>query len=261
MRILSYLRHEVLGRPYKLVKTVDNGKGKPVLLIHGLATSGATWQPLVDQIDAKQWHLIGFDLLGFGRSPKPTNRQYDVSEHAESILASLDRKYKKQKLVLVGHSMGCLVATHIAAERPGMVEHLVLYEPPLFADSPEFRSHARRKRLYFALYEQLLQRPSLLFKYSKLMARIAEGRALSVESADWLPFERSLKNTIMNQQSYDELKTITVPTDIIYGAFDFIVTRAEVKKMLRANKHITFHLVNEMHDVTKRAAKFIIKLL
>lgn len=93
------------------------------------------------------------------------------------------------------------------------------------------------------------------------MVRIAEGKAVAVDSSSWLPFERSLKNTIMKQRAYNELKAIAVPTDIIYGTFDFIVTRTEVKKMLQANKYITFHLVKEMHDVTPRAAKYIIKLL
>lgn len=261
MNLFSYLWHDVLRRPYKLAKTIDTGEGRTVLLIHGLATSGKTWQPLVKQIDTKKWHVIGFDLLGFGASPKPDNRRYDVNEHAQSILASLEKKYKKQPLVIIGHSMGCLIATHIATIQPRLVEQLILYEPPLFADSPEFRSHARRKRLYFALYERLLQRPNLLFRYSKLISSIAEGRALAVKSSSWLPFERSLNNTIMKQQAYRELKAIGVPTDIVYGRFDFIVTRAEVKKMLRENKCITFHLVREMHDVTARASKYIVKLL
>lgn len=261
MSVISYFWHDVLHKPYKLARTIDQGTGKPILLIHGIAASALTWQPLVKLLDATQWRLIGFDLLGFGVSPKPQNRQYDVDEHARSIIASLSRAEKNQKFILIGHSMGCLIATHIATIRPDLVERLILYEPPLFADSPEFRSHARRRRLYFALYESLLERPGLLFKYSKLIAKIAEGRALSVGSSSWLPFEKSLQNTIMKQTAYNDLKVIKVPTDIIYGSFDFMVTRTEVKKMLRENKYVTFHLVNEMHDITTRAAKFIIKLL
>lgn len=253
--------HDVLNRPYKLVQSIDSGKGRPVLLIHGLGTSGRTWNPLVNHADKSKWRLIGFDLLGFGTSPKPENSSYSVSEHARSILASLDRHTKKQKLVIIGHSMGCLIASHIAWLRPDIVERLILYEPPLFADSPEFRSHKRRRKLYFTLYEEAVKRPRILLSYSKVAARFAFARSLSLTEQSWLPFERSLKNTIMEQKAYDELKDIRVPTDIIYGKFDFIVTRTDVKKMLQANKFIDFHLVNEMHDVTNRSAKYIIKLL
>lgn len=258
---LAYFWHGLFKRPHKLTRTVNAGEGVTVLVIHGLATSGNTWEPLVRLIDKSKWHVLGFDLLGFGISPKPTDVQYTVEDHAKAILASLDSKTKRKKMIIIGHSMGCLIATHIATMRPDMVAQLILYEPPLFADSPEFRSHARRKQLYFALYEQLLLRPAILFNYSKVMAKLAEDRVLSVGKDSWLPFERSLKNTIMNQQAYSELKRISVPTDIIYGRFDFVVTRAGVKKMLQANPNVTFHLVREMHDVTDRAAQYIIRLL
>lgn len=157
--------------------------------------------------------------------------------------------------------MGCLIASHIAAKYPSMVEHVILYEPPLFADSPEFRSHARRKKLHFAFYQELLKHPNAVFRYSKIIAKIAEGRALSVNESSWFTFERSLKNTIMEQQAYNELKRIAVPTDIIYGKYDFMVTRKQVTGMLQSNPNITFHLVKEMHDITNRAAKYIIKIM
>jgi len=261
MRFLHRLWYGTLKRPYKLAKTVDSGSGTTVLLIHGLATSGNTWTPLVKLADKTKWHLLGFDLLGFGKSPVPNHKDYDVRDHADSVLASLDRKTKAGKIIIVGHSMGCLIASHIAWLHPEMVAQLVLYEPPLFADSPEFRSHSQRRKFYFAFYEELLRRPRILLSYSKLVARFLEGRTLSVDKHTWFSFERSLKNTIMSQTAYDELKAINVPTNIIYGKFDFVVTRRDVKQMLQANKNIEFHLVNEMHDVTTRSSRYIIKLL
>lgn len=261
MSIFQKLWHDILGRPYKLFRSVEAGKGRPVLLIHGLGTNGATWEPLVKTVDKSKWHLIGFDLLGFGRSPKPRSNTYTVGEHAKAILASLDRSFKKQKLIIVGHSMGCLIASHIAWLRPDMVERLILYEPPLFADSPEFRSHKRRRKLYETIYTEVSKRPLLILSYGKLTARFAVTRAVDFGRESWLPFERSLKNTILDQKAFDELKATRVPTDIIYGKFDFVVTRTEVKKMLQANKMITFHLVNDIHYVTNRSAQYIIKLL
>lgn len=258
--MLSKFWHLKLKRPFKLHKAYDQGSGQPLLLIHGLATSSNTWDPLVPLLDKNKWHVLAYDLLGFGKSPKPDYMQYDVNEHAKAILASLGR-LKHQKIVIVGHSMGCLVASHIAHLRPDMVQHMVLFEPPLFADSPEFRSHSRRRKLHFALYEYFLKRPAVLIRYSGIAARIARQRVAHIKPDAWLPFERSLKNTIMKQQSYKELERVSVRTDIIYGSFDFIVTRKEVKDILAANKNITFHLVREAHDVTKRGAKYIVKLL
>jgi pimeloyl-ACP methyl ester carboxylesterase len=262
MQFFNKFWHQMLGRPYRLHKTIDVGRGPIILLVHGIGTDAHTWDPLIEQIDTSKWRVIGYDLLGFGDSPKPATSTYDVNEHARSLVASLGPLVRRKEMVIIGHSMGCLVASHIAAVYPKLARHLILYEPPLFADSPEFRSHKRRRTFYFAFYQQILKRPQILASYSRLMARFAQGRVLNVKDQEaWLPFERSMKNTIMKQQAYTELKQISLPTDIIYGKFDFVVTRNDVKNMLAANKNITFHLVNEMHDVTKRAAKYIVKLL
>jgi pimeloyl-ACP methyl ester carboxylesterase len=261
MKLLAHLRHNIFKRPYKLTKIIDTGSGKNVLLIHGLATDSNTWKPLADMIDKSQYHVLAYDLLGFGKSPKPTDKKYDINDHANSLLASLDRKFKRKKFIIIGHSMGCLVASHIATHYPKLVERVILYEPPLFADSPELRSHARRKKLHYAFYKELLKRPNAVFRYSKIVAKLAENRALSVNKDSWFTFERSLKNTIMKQQAYTELKRICVPTDIIYGKYDFLVTRKQVTKALKSNPYITLHLVKEMHDITNRASRYIIKIM
>lgn len=207
------------------------------------------------------YRLIAFDLLGFGRSPKPAHLRYAVHDHVSSVMASLERSVKNDKIIIIGHSMGCLIASHIATLYPEMVKRLVLYEPPLFADSPEFRSHSKRRQFYFSLYSMLIKRPHLYFRYSKLANRRRAALALQTSPDDWNAFSRSLQNTIMEQTAYDELRDITVPTDIIYGKYDFIVTRKEVKDMLKANPNIAFHLVNEMHDITPRSAHYIDLLL
>jgi pimeloyl-ACP methyl ester carboxylesterase len=253
--------HHTLNRPYKLVKRIDTGSGTNLLAIHGIAMNGKAWNPLVAQLDNKIWRTISYDLLGFGTSPMPLHAEYDVADHAKSLIASLSYRTKRQGVVIVAHSMGCLIASHIATIRPSLVKHMILYEPPLFADSAEYRSHNRRRKLYFAFYAELLKRPNLLFKYSRYIARLGDNRVPRLTSDSWISFERSLKNTIMNQKAYDELKDIKVPTDIIYGKFDFVITRTKVKTMLQANRNITFHLVNEMHDINNRAAKYIVSLL
>lgn len=233
-----------------------------MLLIHGLAAKAEVWEPLVSLLEKQgTYRLIAFDLLGFGRSPKPQHLRYTVHDHVSSVMASLERSVKDDKIIVIGHSMGCLIASHMATLYPNMVKRLILYEPPLFADSPEFRSHRKRRQFYFALYGMLIKRPHLYFRYSKLTNRRKKAVALQTSPDDWNAFSQSLQNTIMEQTAYKELRTITVPTDIIYGKYDFIVTRKEVKDMLKANPHIVFHLVKEMHDITQRSARYIDVLL
>lgn len=231
-------------------------------MLHGLANRAQAWDPLVGQLDQTRWRAVGIDLLGFGSSPKPADAKYDVSEHTAAVVAAIRRLKLKQPLVIVAHSMGCLIAVHIATRHPKLVRRLILFEPPLFADNPEFKSHAKRRKFYFKVYGQLASRPQLVFAYKRILGRAASRLSGLLEDEPvWTAFERSLRNTIMEQAAYDELHKIDVPTDIIHGRLDLIVTRTDLKRMFKTNPHISFHAVNEMHGISKRAARYIVRLL
>jgi pimeloyl-ACP methyl ester carboxylesterase len=260
-RFTDQVWHKWLGRPYRLHVSIDRGEGKPVVLLHGIGRNGTFWQALADLLSPK-YHVIAPDLLGFGASPKPDWNDYDIDAHARAVIKSLRAHRLGDKITLVGHSMGCLVAVHVATLAPDIISRLVLYEPPLYADDPEYRSHARRRKVYFKMYEMIADNPASVITYSRLLRRmLANVAALATNKQDWLPFERSLRNTIMQQTGYDELKAINVPTDIIYGRLDFVVSRSDIKDMLASNRHIQFHTVTDMHALSKRSATFLARLI
>lgn len=259
--LFDALVHRWFGRPYWL-SAVDGGQGETVVLLHGVGASGKAWKVLGELVKSGGQRVIIPDLLGFGGSPTPQWNDYSVQEHAKAVLATLKKLRVKGPITIVGHSMGCLVATHIAAIRPGLVKHLVLYEPPLYADDPEFRSHMRRRQYYFALYEFIASHPQLAFTQAQFYWRLVKkliGFRLAPEQ--WVPFQRSLRNTIMRQTAYKELHQIEIPTDIIHGRLDVIVTRADLRRMYRTNKHITWHTVTDRHGISARSARYISRLL
>ena len=158
--------------------------------------------------------------------------------------------------------MGCLVAVHLASVYPERFDHVVLYEPPLFADIPEFSSHARRRKLYFSIFERIVDSPNMVLIYARLLGRAATKVAgFAVDEATWLPFERSLRNTIMAQTAYQELHTLEVPTDIVYGRFDIVVTKTEVKEMFADNKNVSFYRVSDTHGISKKSATALTQLI
>jgi len=254
--------HRWLRRPYVLTKVFDTGSGEPVVLLHGLATSSQTWRPLIKPLQKRNWRIIAFDLLGFGVSPKPDWPDYDVHTHSRSVLASLERLKLSEPVTIVGHSMGCLVAAHIAATQPRLVKRLVLYEPPLYADLPEFAGHMKDRDRYFRLYERVAASPKLVLRSIRVMGLMATKLAgFSLTQDNWYAFERSLRNTIMRQRAYDDLRGITVPTQIIYGRLDLVVANKEVKKLFERNPHISFHAVNDVHGVSFWSGRFLANLL
>lgn len=95
-----------------------------LLLIHGSASSARSWDPLVALLTGSH-RVIRIDLLGHGRSAKPTDRGYEIPAQARRSGVVLDRLGVKRAIV-VGHSSGGCSATALAEQRPELVTALAL---------------------------------------------------------------------------------------------------------------------------------------
>ena len=105
------------------------GSGIPVVFIHGLGASGRYWEPLRSALPAG-YRGIAPDLLGFGRSPAPSDAAYDVDCH----LAALETHIPSGSLI-VAHSTGAILAAALAARRPDLTARLVLLGLPNYRDA------------------------------------------------------------------------------------------------------------------------------
>ncbi|MFI5275195.1 MAG: alpha/beta fold hydrolase [Candidatus Saccharimonadales bacterium] len=257
--VFDRLWHQVLGRPYQAVCTVDEGTGDPpVVLLHGLGSSSKVWSNVVTLIKATH-RVIALDLVGFGESPKPSWLAYSVDDHARAVIASLKKQRIKRPIILVGHSMGCLVAVRVARMQPKLVKRLVLYEMPLYTDVPALKRYTLMRRLYFRAYSQVVKHPEYsptnVHLAQKIAARLS-GFAISKQT--WIPYAKSLKNTIMKQQTAEDMRRLRVPMDLIYGSLDMVILRGHVQTIfdLEVTK-ISTHMVRSRHKLTPRASAFI----
>jgi pimeloyl-ACP methyl ester carboxylesterase len=254
--------HERLGRPYKLYRRVDGGKGRPVVLLHGIGRSGKVWRRVVDGLQFFPYRVVVFDLLGFGESPKPKHVTYTVDDHAAAVIAAIERLHLKEPAVLAGHSMGCLVAVRVARLRPDLVEHLVLYEMPLYEGLPEKRSYQVRQNFYFRIYQRMVKyQPAFdaehMGRLEQLLSRVA---GFTVSRETWPAFVKSLENTIMKQTAAEDIKELRVPMDVIYGSRDMLVIRGKAKEIFGEDKtNITDHTIRASHVISEEAAKFIVQ--
>jgi pimeloyl-ACP methyl ester carboxylesterase len=255
--------HQWLRRPYQLSIGYDQGgRDEPtVILLHGLGRSHDVWSHLVEFAAGKQLRLLAFDLLGFGDSPKP-NVRYDVDDHARAVIAAIKRMRPNGPIVLVGHSMGCLIAVRVARLRPDLVGHLILYEMPLYAGLPDKRMYRLRLKLYYNLYDRIITfRPIFSGEGKKRAQKIAERIAgYSLEDATWRPFVRSLKHTIMEQQTHLDIKQLDMPMDVIYGSRDRLVIRGKTQEIFGEDvKNITAHTIKVNHSISPMASEFILR--
>jgi 3-oxoadipate enol-lactonase len=98
-----------------------------VALLHGVGGGRAIWgdsaSATTRAVAAAGFSAIAVDLPGYGDSPLPPD--LSVATMAQSVAATL-RELGLREAVLVGHSMGGMVALELAASHPGVVRGLVL---------------------------------------------------------------------------------------------------------------------------------------
>jgi pimeloyl-ACP methyl ester carboxylesterase len=98
--------------------------GKPALvLIHGLGDEADSWRYLAPLLHAAAYRVLAPDLPGFGRSAAPGGSS--LHSHARAITALIG---SGEKAVLIGSSMGAVVAELAAIKKPGAISGLILLD-------------------------------------------------------------------------------------------------------------------------------------
>ena len=100
---------------------------KPLLIfVHGLGDRAAeTWRRFIS-ILSNDFHVVSFDLPGFGHSSK-ANKLYSPDNYVQFI-QYVARRYKQKSFMLVGHSMGGNIALRYAATYPEDLDRLMLID-------------------------------------------------------------------------------------------------------------------------------------
>ncbi|MEM9530294.1 MAG: alpha/beta hydrolase [Pseudomonadota bacterium] len=99
------------------------GSGPPVLLVHGLGSSGADWAFQVEQLSTS-FQLICPDLRGSGLSGKPPG-PYRIGQFAADLWQLID-ELGLESCYLAGFSLGGAVALEMALQQPERAERLVM---------------------------------------------------------------------------------------------------------------------------------------
>ncbi len=101
--------------------------GPTLLLLHGVTRCWRDWEPLLPALTA-EWHVVAIDHRGHGESAR-TPGAYRVVDYARHTAEFLRANFATP-LVVFGHSLGAMVALHLAAECPELVAGAVLEDPP-----------------------------------------------------------------------------------------------------------------------------------
>jgi pimeloyl-ACP methyl ester carboxylesterase len=129
------------GRAPVILHVEETGRGRPLILIHGLGGSGYSWRRLVPGL-ARNNRVFAIDLKGFGRSEKPFDGYYSPSDQAR-LIAAFMRRRGLFNVTVVGHSFGGAVALALALDlnRSGEArpQRLVLMNSPAYPQAIPFK--------------------------------------------------------------------------------------------------------------------------
>ena len=127
----SYLPLRLYGQDVRMaymdVAPAGTPNGHTVVLFHGNNFAGFYFGSLIDVLRHEGFRVIAPDQVGYGRSSKPVIPYHlnDMARNSKLLVDSL----KLSRVMIVGHSMGGMVATRFATQYPDTVERLVLYNP------------------------------------------------------------------------------------------------------------------------------------
>lgn len=114
------------------------GEGSPLLLVHGLFTDHRAWMPAASKL-ARDFRVIVPDLPGAGASEKPTRYAFTRDALADT-LCDLLAGVGAPRAHIAGMGLGGLVALTLAADRPELVDRLVLVSTVAVEGLQSFRT-------------------------------------------------------------------------------------------------------------------------
>lgn len=207
----------------------QKSNGKTIMLLHGKNFNGAYWERTAKDLASKGFRVIIPDQIGFGKSSKPHQYQFSFSQLAENTKAVLDELHIDKTIVL-GHSMGGMVATRFTLLYPEKVEKLILENPIGLEDYKTFASYQTIDQAY----QSELKNTSETYKNYQL--KFYYDNKWKDEYQPWLDliagwtlhkdypqvaWDAALtSDMIYNQPVCYEFKNIKTPTLLIIGTRD-----------------------------------------
>lgn len=133
----------------------ESGAGPPIVFLHGLSMSRATWRRFLPDL-TDRFRVVGLDQRGHGESTHTGG--YMLDNYVADAVAFLEEVVREPS-VLVGHSLGGVVAHGVAQSRPDLVRSVLLEDPPLYVAerlaSGLDRDEASPVAAFFPMMQQL----------------------------------------------------------------------------------------------------------
>ncbi len=221
----------------------DSANGQAVILFHGKNFTGFYWKDVMQFLAKAGYRVIVPDNIGWGLSTKP-NTKYTFEMLAQNNKLLLDF-LQIDKVNVIGHSMGGMVATRFALMYPQKTAKLILEDPLGLEDYKKFIPYKTMEQQYkkelsatYASYKKYQQSYYPMWKPEYEQYVVAQAEPLKQKDFSSVAWINALTYQMIYEQSVlYEFSKLNIPTLLLVGSLDRTFIG---KEMLPAGKQKLF---------------------
>ena len=204
--ILSYYDNQALG--------------SIVLFIHGIGSAKEIWHKQYDLLKQNGYRVIGVDLRGHGSSSKPEGVS-TVDDHVSDLYETLNHLCINQKITIVGHSFGAVLAVKLTEKYPEKVNNLLLASFPVKVPT-----------VLLKYYKWLLGKPlEFLKKKTNLILKLPLKKRYKLVINSDLNIVRQVWKESLEWDFLSNIPKVQCPIHLSVGRFDYISLVTVVRRL------------------------------
>ncbi len=217
-----------------------SGQGFPLVFVHGFTTTSEFWKEQTEEF-AKSYRVIRINLPGHGRSPAPTARSYRIEDFVEDV-GRVFQALSVDTAVLIGLSMGGIIAQEFAIKYPRLVKALVLVDTTAHGTGADATADAFLAAVGKRGAEKAVQDLSdISFGSSASPALVGWARQQVIQTPEFVA--RAAIRSISDSDTRNSLSEIKQPTLVIAGEEDLVTPTGESEILAKGISNSTLSII------------------
>lgn len=217
-----------------MLKFTSSGTGLPLVFIHGWGLNSGVWQPCIELLE-KNFRVITVDLPGFG-----INVDFQTSPYTLNNIANHIADVIEEPAVVIGWSLGGMIATELACNHPNKVKGLItVASTPCFVECNDWPGI---KPEILSLFHRQLEEDTqkTINNFLKIQAMGSPHLRNDIKQLRELIMQYPMPNKttldlslgfLENEDQRQQLKAVTQPFLRFYGKLDSLVPKAVIDKV------------------------------
>jgi pimeloyl-ACP methyl ester carboxylesterase len=197
------------------------GHGRPVVFLHGWLGSWRYWFPTMERV-AENFRTYSFDFWGFGESRRKSTYE-SIQNYSDQVIRFLD-ELGIDRCLLVGHSMGGMVALKTAINHPKRISRVAAVGAPIVGDSLSWLLKLTDRPLFADAFARV---PAFRrFMFHGFLGEADDQHVHEILDDSVKSSSTTLRNAVGSMWRTDlrpELSRLSVPSLIVHGGRDEIV--------------------------------------